>query len=270
MLEPFAVISGSIASDENIKLITDVAKDRYAGYNTSHHEWIDKVEPSDYRKALDAVRTDPAIFAKMHERFPDSTIKSVSEVDEVYWAVSPKGAVGSDRSLVDCHYDSPYALIPTGGVIFYRVIIACNENNTVTTVFPDEDVRVKMGPKDFHGLDYNKDIHCVEGKIPEGKFRVLLKMHYIIIPMGGEGTESFVRWLNVSWTVFSRETMRMSTNPQNWYESIVAMIVNVFRIFFNNFYTFLLVIAAFTVGYMLLVKRGRRGGRGASRRFYFF
>jgi hypothetical protein len=257
MIESFAVISGSIKDDTNIKLITNVAKERYAEYTTAHHEWINKVEPSDYRNALDSVRNDPEIYAKINARFPNSTIKTASEVDEIYWAVSPKGAVGSDRSLVDCHYDSPFALFPTGGVIFYRVIIACNENNTVTTVFPDENTKVKMGPKDFHGLDYNKDIHCVEGEIPEGKFRILLKLHYIVIPEGKEMYEPWVRWLNVSWTVLSREAMRMSANPQNIWESFVALVVNVCRVIYNNFYIALVFIVLLFGIYMFIPKNKR-------------
>lgn len=120
-------------------------------------------------------------------------MKSVEEADEVYWAVSPRDATGSDRSLVDCHFDSPLGWFPTGGVVFYRIIIATNENNDVVTVFPGEDKRVKMSTGDFHGLDYNKDWHCVEGKIPPGKFRVLLKLHYVVTPPGSEAWEDYVR-----------------------------------------------------------------------------
>jgi hypothetical protein len=252
-MEGFAVISGTIDSDKHLQNITDVAKTRYAAYTTAHHEWIDKVEGGSYRSALDAVRSDPAIFDKIRERFPGAIVKPVTEADEIYWAVSPKGAVGSDRSLVDCHYDSPFALFPTGGVIFYRVIIACNENNTVTTTFPDENVRVKMNTRDFHGLDYNKDIHCVEGAIPKDKVRVLLKMHYLVVPPDSSPlAEMWVRQLNVGWTVLSRETMRMSANPTTWYEHIVAMIVNICRIIFNNSYTalaILVVVCLFAIVY---------------------
>jgi len=256
MNEGFSVISGSIQSDENIKYITEVATDRYSAYTTAHHEWIDSVEESKYRSALNTVRLDTDIIQKIKDKFPDTTVKSVTEADEIYWAVSPKGALGSDRSLVDCHYDSPFALIPTGGVVFYRIIIACNENNTVTTVFPDENIRVKMNTKDFHGLDYNKDIHCVEGTIPKNKVRVLLKLHYLIIPRGSEAYEDWVRNINVWWTVISRETMRMSANPKNWYEYIVAYIVNVFRVIFNNFYT-LLIIIVLIVGILYFYKYNR-------------
>jgi len=240
MQEAFAVISGAVQSNSatDLDLISQVAKDRYASYKTAHHEWINAVESSEYRSALERIRHHSDILEAIKARFPESQVTNVTEADEIYWAVSPKGAVGSDRSLVDCHYDSPFAWAPTGGAIFYRVIIACNENNTVTTVFPAEDKRVKMTQRDFHGLDYNKDWHCVEGSIPEGRYRVLLKMHYLIVPNGSEVWAPFVRWINVLWTVLSRETMRMSADPQNIFESFVAGLVTVCRVFFNYFYWF--------------------------------
>jgi hypothetical protein len=262
MIETFAVISGEInqTNTGDLETITKTAKDRYSSFKTGHHEWINSIESSEYRSALERIRRSPDIVNKIIEKFPASTVKAVTEADEIYWAVSPKDAVGSDRTLVECHYDSPFALVPTGGVVFYRVIIACNENNTVTTVFPNEDIRVKMTTRDYHGLDYNKDWHCVEGKIPAGNYRILLKLHYIIVPKGSEAWEDYVRWMVVKWNIFSRETMRMSAKPQNMLETIVAMIVNASRIFYNNIYTVLFIfLVSVTIFYnkQQLITAGR-------------
>ena len=98
-----------------------------------------------------------------------------------------------------------------------------------------------MRTSDFHGLDYNKDWHCVEGTIPEGNHRILLKLHYLVIPRGSESWEAFVRWINVKWTIMSRETMRMSASPKNIYEYFCAGIVQFCRIFFNYFYVLLFI-----------------------------
>ena len=253
-MEPFVVISGSIESDKTsqLKLISEVAAERYREYKTAHHEWIDKIEDGEFRTALNNTRIDPTILKTIQDKFPSSTIKSVTEADEIYWAVSPKGAKGSDRSLVDCHYDAPFGIIPTGGVVYYRVIIACNENETITTTFPDESVRVKMNTSDFHGLDYNKDIHCVEGSIPEGKHRVLLKMHYLIVPHGSsEFFEKFVRYINVIWTYLSRDLMRMSADPKNVWENIIGSGVNIFRVLFTYYYILLIFIISFVLFYYL-------------------
>lgn len=241
MNEGFAVISGKVSDiySKDLEFISNIAKNRYSSFKTANHEWINSVENSEYRSALERVRASPDIINKISDKFNTKNIKNVTETDEIYWAVSPKNATGSDRSLVDCHYDSPFAWFPTGGVIYYRVIIACNENNTVITIFPDEEMRVKMSTSYFHGLDYNKDWHCVEGKIPEGKYRVLLKLHYLVTPEGSEFWEEYVKYINIQWTVLSRETMRMSANPKNILEYIIAGTVTFCRIIFNYFYVFI-------------------------------
>lgn len=263
--EGFKVISGNgnKTLSQEFKIITDIASDRYKDIKIGHHEWIDTLDDPKYKATIETIRTSDTIVGKIRENFPGATVKNVTEADEVYWAVSPKDAVGSDRSLVDCHYDSPFGWFPTGGVIFYRVIIAMNENTEVSTLFPDEKVRVQMSTGDFHGLDYNRDYHCVEGKIPPGKVRILLKLHYVIIPEGQESWVDYVRWINVKWTQISRETMRMSAKPQNILETIVASIVSICRVVFNNIYWIFAIL--FIVGAAIWIKPGYLNKRSTKR-----
>jgi len=256
MVEGFTVISGSAKNElsNELTLITDIAKEKYKGINIGHHEWVEKLDNNEYKKAINKVRTSDVIINKIKEKYPDAIIKNVTESDEIYWSVSPKSATGSNRTLVDCHYDAPFAILPTFGVIFYRVIIATNENNDVITVFPNENVRVKMNTGEFHGLDYNKDWHCVEGEIPEGKYRILLKLHYIITEKGSEKYEDYVKFINVRWNQITRETMRMSANPQNILESFVGILVNTFREIYNNIY---IIIITLILLYIFSTKMGK-------------
>jgi len=249
-MEFVSVISGKISSiyESDFQNITNTAENRYLGYQKAHHEWIDKLEDIEYKKSIDRIRFSDDVVSKIQERFPECGIQNVTESDEIYWAVSPKSAKGSDRSLVDCHYDAPFGIIPTKGVVYYRIIVAVNENNTVMTYFPKEKIRVKMTTGDFHGLDYNKDLHCVEGSIEEGKFRVLLKLHYLITPKGAsEKYADFVRQINVKWTSISREAMRMSADPKNVFEKIVGFGVNFSRVVFNNWVISLLIFVLILV-----------------------
>jgi hypothetical protein len=252
MNEGFAVISGSYKDPDTFQYISDMCKSRYGHYKKAHHQWIDEVESGKFREALESVRQNEAIRKEIEHKFQGATVYPVTEGDEIYWSASPKDALGSDRSLVDCHYDAPFAALPTGGVVYYRVIIAMNENNTVTTVFPDENKKVKMSTGDFHGLDYNKDWHCVEGSIPSDKYRVLLKLHYIIVPQ--ESSQLWVDWvrfINVVWTKLSRETMRMSADPQTWFESFIGLFVNICRFVFNHINTIAIVIASIIVAILI-------------------
>ena len=244
MEEGFNVISGdiSIEATEDIKLIEQISKERYARFTKkAHHEWIDEVDDIQLKLALDHIRTNKTIVSSIKTNFPNCKVENVNEADEIYWAVSPKDAKGSDRSLVDCHYDSPFAWIPTGGVTYYRIIIGMNENNTVETYFPNENKRVKMSTGNFHGLDYNTDWHCVDGKIPEGKYRILLKLHYIITPIGSELYTSTLRSLNVFWAKLSRLTMRISADPKTSFEIFIGFIVNICRKTYNYFWTIIFV-----------------------------
>lgn len=253
-----SVTSGKYNSTSDVRKIAEWINQKCVGREKAHHIWTEET-PSGIRSEVEKVRTSNEIMKTIQDRFPKYSIENVREADEIYWAVSPKNAKGSDRSLVDCHYDSPFGIIPVDS-IFYRVIIACNENNDVTTVFPNDDVRVMMDIGDYHGLDYNKDWHCVEGKIPNGTYRVLLKLHYILTPKGRTiHTGGFVRSINVWWTKLSRWFMRMSAEPQNIFEHIAGAIVNGLRYIFNKtnpiVSVVLLVVLLIAIYYFFLRKR---------------
>jgi hypothetical protein len=131
-----------------------------------------------------------------------------------------------------------------------------NENSSVTTIFPSENKRVKMSTGDFHGLDYNKDWHCVEGSILPNNYRVLLKLHYLVVPQGTQQMwVDWVRFMNVSWTKISRAAMRMSADPQTPIESLVAMFVNFCRFVFNNINTILIYLVAVFILIFAISKR---------------
>ena len=250
-------LSGKLAPHEDFETITKACQDRYGHITKAHHVWINTIEKSNFRKSLEALRTHTNIIESIRTKFPNCNVYSVHESDEIYWAVSPSEAGGSDRALVDCHYDAPFSILPTGGVTFYRIIVAMNENSTVTTVFPTEQAKTIMNTGDYHGLDYNQDWHCVEGQIPPQAFRVLLKLHYLVVPKHmevGGFWPTLIRWVNVTWTFVSRETMRMSAEPTNVVEWVIAMIVNICRIAFNQVYLVLFLLL-FVWG---LSKRGRK------------
>ena len=272
--EDFAVLSDSYNDPETFKYIADTSKERYSEYKKAHHVWINDIEDGKFRDSLESVRKNKKIISAIKQQFQGSSIYPVTEGDEIYWSASPKEATGSDRSLVDCHYDSPFSIMPTGGVVYYRIIIAMNENNSVTTIFPSENKRVKMSTGDFHGLDYNKDWHCVEGSILPNNYRVLLKLHYLVVPQGTHQMwVDWVRFINVSWTKISRAAMRMSADPHTPIESLVAMFVNFSRFVFNNINTILIyLVGVFLVIFAIskrafLTKKYRQGLNFSTRRY---
>jgi hypothetical protein len=247
------IISGYYNNNNELNKISEYMHRISKNITTAHHIWINDIDDNIY-KTIDNVRVSNYIYKKINEKFPNHIIKNVKEIDEIYYSASPKSAQNSDRSLVDCHYDGPFSVIPNFNIFFYRVIIACNENKTVLTNFPNNNIKVIMDKGEFHGLDYNKDLHCVEGKIPENKYRVLLKLHYILIPNNyNDNTfiEKTIRYINVYWTKKSREFMRISASPNNIQEKIFGQIVNITRVIYNNIYSFIFIIIIIVILFII-------------------
>ena len=208
-------------------------KARSSGSHTADHIWALDIRDAGVAQSLASVAR--GIAESLGERFRASKIIGVPEVDEVYSAVSPRSAGGSDRSLVDCHYDAPLGWLP-GSAVFYRVIVGCTDNIHVQTSFPQKSIDVVLSTGDFVGMDYSRDLHCVRGSIPEGQARVLLKLHYIIAPAGTEEmlTTHLIRRTNIVWTRMSRYLMRASADPTGPVEHMVALLVNMSRVLMNN------------------------------------
>lgn len=227
------VTTGQYPNEEHLGRITNYLLGR-GGNKTANHIWTeDATEVYEY---IEAVRCSDEIYDAIHSKFPDYKIKNVRSCDELYIAVSPAEAGHSDKSLVEPHYDAPFGLFQPLNAVFYRVIVACNANDRVTTNFPDESVSVVMDTGDFHGLDYNKDYHFVEGSIPPANIRVLLKLHYLLTPPDTKDTDwspAMFEQMNIGWTKLSRETMRMSAEPTNIFESIIGGTVEMSRKLFN-------------------------------------
>ena len=246
------IITGKYKNSSDLNSITEYMVDnsKNNGKFISNHVWIDEIKHKnkDIYDTIDKVRDSDDIKNAIKNKYTNYKIKNVKESDEIYFAVSPKDASGSDRSLVDCHYDAPFSILPSFNIIYYRVIIGCNDNDHVTTIFPNDNIKVKMTTGDFHGLDYNKDYHCADGQIPESKNRVLLKLHYILVPENYKDnsmSEKYVRFINVKWTHISRWFMRMSSNPGGsggLINHLMGFFVNFSRFYYNNTILLLVII----------------------------
>jgi hypothetical protein len=118
-----------------------------------------------------------------------------------------------------------------------------NENNTVTTYFPDEDKKVKMTTGEFHGLDFNQDWHCIDGTIPKGKHRILLKLHYIVIHNNIIMYANFITYLNTRWAKFSRSSMNLSSDPRNpFYNRLMSFMFRGERFLILNILKWLVLV----------------------------
>jgi hypothetical protein len=246
------IISGYYNNTDNLDNITNYMYNISKDMKTANHIWINEINDNIY-DVINNVRTSEDIYKIVRDRFPQHRIKNITETDEIYYSASPKDASNSDRSLVDCHYDGPFSMIPTNNIIYYRILVACNTNKDVSTTFPNNNIKVLMNKGDFHGLNYNTDLHCVEGSIPKQKYRVLLKLHYILIPKNYDDntlSEQFIKYINIKWARISRYSMKISAQPTNIFEYLLGYIVNISRYIYTNIYIFLLIFILL----MILIK----------------
>lgn len=232
------VVTGYYKDIHDLKEIAEYMRRISQSNTTAHHIWVDNIEDEHMFYVVDSVRRNKDVLDTIRSRFPGHNVMNVTDCDEVYYAVSPEHANNSDRFLVDCHYDAPFTFLPSQfGVRFYRVIMACNHNEDVQTTFPNDDISVTMDTGDFHGLDYNRDLHCVYGTIPKGRYRVLLKLHYIVYPKHMSVNSWPVRYVHQVtswWTHISREIMRITAKPSNSSEYILSIIVNGIRFLYTH------------------------------------
>jgi hypothetical protein len=251
-VEPFAVTSGKLgnSNDDDLKYITEAYVAKYKDTASAKHERIDAIEDTELKKRIQRVRTSEEIYDTIHSKFPGAHVAPATEIDEVYWSVSPKDATGSDRVLVDCHYDSPFIVFPTKDAVLYRVLLACNENEHVTTEFPDENMKVTMSKGDYHGFNFNTDRHCVKGQLPPGKWRVILKLHYIVYFDGSEKNAEFVRYITGEWNLFSRNVLNATAKPTTTGEKFLAWAINILRVLFNNLILVLVILVALTMAWI--------------------
>jgi hypothetical protein len=232
------LIQGKIPESHEMTILRDHYKSN--GKTMADHTWSEDVKEPTIKNAIDTLRNSSIIRDTLLENYPGSTIRSVPSIDEVFVSVSPLDAKASDRVLVDCHYDAPYKFIE-GPSKLVRIILALNDNSTVFTQVGDKTSKLSTG--DFNGIEYNRDYHCVRGTIPSGKTRLMLKLHYLVIPDGTP--EIFSQWsifINWMWTKVTRFLMRNSANPTNPLQYLLAYIIQFARFFYNQIWYFIILL----------------------------
>ena len=232
--------------NNSINYIYNTYKDENINGESSIHYWINNIDNKELQYHLNRIRNAPEIKNTIKKYYIEHNVEPSTDSDEVYLSVSPSNREGSDVTLSDCHYDAPFKYIYQGNCKFLRLIIALNENNNVYTQVNDETSLLTTG--NYNIIDYNKDYHCVHGKIPENKNRIMLKLHYIAVPYNtNKNWIVFCRKINNWWTHFSRETMRDSIKPSNLTEYIKKYIVLLSRLIWNYMFFLLFFLVFFFI-----------------------
>jgi hypothetical protein len=250
------LIEGKLPNE--YKIHADKVRTYYYGLHgdsaeTSKHYWINSVNDIEIRESLENLRNADEIRDAIQKAYPDYKIESVHNSDEVYISVDPSLRKNSDIALSDCHYDAPFKYVPQCGNVFIRVILGLTENSTTYTKIGDK-VSI-LSTLDFNGMDYNTDYHCVEGYIPKGDIRILLKLHFLCINKdSSESCVDFTRGINDGWTHISRELMRRSAEPTSVMDRCLGYMI----VFVRTLYIYsnvLIIIALLILLYMYTVRK---------------
>jgi hypothetical protein len=233
------VINGFYNNKRNLRKCAKYMICNTHNTETSHHIWINEISDTNICHTTNEIKFD--ISKQLQPHFTDYNITNIPEIDEMYYCPSPHKVTHTDTSLVKPHYDSPLGGMYMEGVLFYRVMVACNKNDTVYTRFSNQISPVNIG--EFHAFDYNNDLHSVEGAIPDGKHRLMLKLHYAIVPKSKKVKNIYElpsTHVNIMWTRIARYFMRAGSSPKNWIEFTYGpvteylMIANNFRMQFST------------------------------------
>lgn len=219
------------------------------GNDTSSHYWIDKINDPELRKRLERLRNAREIPESLQRYYRQYTIVPVKSSDEIYLSVDPSKRKNSDVALSDCHYDAPFKYVPQCGNVFVRVILAITENSTTFTTIDDKTSILTT--LEFNAMDYNRDYHCVQGYIPDGTVRILLKLHFLCVsPTSPQRCSEFTRYINDKWTHLSREAMRLSASPDNVIEKTIGYLIVVLSKMYNSstpISSFLLIVLVYAL-----------------------
>lgn len=247
------LIEGKLPNNylNSCKIIESYYKKKHKDNEQSIHYWINSIEDINIKKQLNILRYTDEIKKKIQEFYPDYIIENVTESDEVYISVDPSKRKNSDIALSDCHYDAPFKYVPQGGNKFIRVILSVTKNNTTYTTI--ENKKSMLSTLDFNGMDYNSDYHCVNGYIPTGEIRIILKLHFICIhPKSSKWYINFCKELNNNWTHISREVMRKSVSPNSITDHILNYIILTSRYIYIYINVIMIIILILIIIYLLL------------------
>jgi hypothetical protein len=177
--------------------------------NINKYEYINNINNEYIKKSINNIINDDFLKNKLNNMCPDCTIKSVPNADEIIVENY------DETSLINLYYDSPFIktnFFKNNKIDFYRVLVICNDKK------------------------YNK--------------KIILKLHYIIYPKTIHDKSRFVKYytnLNLFWTIYFRNLIRVMVNPLTIYESFISYILNLIKTILGDIHLLSCIIVIFTI-----------------------
>ena len=202
-------------------------------YKKTLHEYETDL-PNDLQKVFSSIKNNKKILNKIKKLYPNHNIINANRMNELY--VSCVSSKGSDKVFITKHVDGPYYLFP--GCTLVRVLFVIDGNKKIYTIFPEDNKEISLKKCETLGFDYNRDIHYIEKKnnIDDDKIRIILKIHYAIIPKYMPFLSMICKSCNERYNEIARDNFNKSKTPDSLIEKFISIIINSS----TNVYTFFL------------------------------
>lgn len=216
---------------QDLKTVRDFAMEQRPPEESSSHFWFSEL-PEGPRNAFSRVARASQILKMFTELFSDEHyyVAPIDGMNEIYITGPSRfdEASNSDQVFYTRHVDGPWGLIPFVSV--FRCLVGMDRNKMITTHFPIAGHSTNTCEGDAIAFDYNREIHYItrddSKREISDKFRVTLKLHYIIYPRILAPLGWLMASINTNYNMTFRALFLKTINPTNFYERFLAWNVN--------------------------------------------
>ena len=201
----------------------------YKNDNLTIHEYINNFDQKNIQICNNIINS-PIIFNHINNKYNknnDKIITPIHQMNELY--ISALNNKGSDNVFITPHIDGPWGFIPK--CICIRLLVGIQGNNNIQTIFiqNNKEIIYNLQKYDIISFDYNRDLHYIKNNTnipPNNNNRILLKLHYAIIPNSYKYFNNIFILLNHKYNTYARNIFLYSQNPKTLLQFITSIIVN--------------------------------------------
>ena len=210
------VVYGKVNTHHLLTIHKWVIENKNLSKDNTTHWWYTELHDEE-KTAFEEIMNSQEIHSIFRKTYRSNhwTIESVEKMNEIYVA-SEKHTQNSDTVFFMKHIDGPwYLLFPFCKV--YRCILAINENNRISTIFPNIDRTYTLTRGDFVGFDFNREIHYIKTNkdAVDAERRITLKLHYAVYPKWFKLFGKMLKQLTTIYDIGARQLFLATIKPND-------------------------------------------------------
>lgn len=190
--------------------------------NKTHHWWYTDLNPYLQENFSDL---NNIVMLQIKKELKFCNILPIHEMNEIYVSSNDQHEFNSDKVFYTKHIDGPFYLYPFCSV--KRTILAINENENISTHFPNNNFHHTLTTNEFVSFDFNRDIHYIKSNHKKPAIpRITLKLHYIVYPKNMYVFGYFLKKLNIYYDKHARNLFLYTLTPNTLMKRISSVMVN--------------------------------------------